>query len=174
MSLVTVAEARARFQNNLSDADLQTAIDAIEAEIVRKFGPHYVDGTTEFTQMLRGGDASIQMNRRIESVSAVTEQTTIYASASTVDASFYHVWGDAGRIERAAGCWGAVVHVAYLPQDDNALRKEVILGLLKLDLQRTPFQSESIAGEYSYTVGDQKNWSAERARILGRLNLVTV
>ena len=173
MSLVTPAEVRALVQTGLGDSDLQAVIDRVEFEIEQKFGAAYVDGSTTETVIVRGGDRSLYLNRRIGSVTSISE-ASLSGSATTVDDSQYVVWGNGGRIQRVSGYWGEVCTVVFVPQDDNDLRASVIISLVKLELQRTPFQSESIAGEYSYTVGDQANWELERKRLFGRLNIVSV
>ena len=62
--------------------------------------------------------------------------------------------------------WGAVVAVTYTPVDDTSLRTSVLLDLIRLTLDYRGLQSESVAGEDSYTAGD---FEARRQALYRRL-----
>lgn len=182
MSLLTVAECKAQVRTSLTDAQLQSVIDREEAEIVRLYGAHYVDGSTTVTETLEGGTRSLYLRRRLTSVSSITEYQTSDATSGTLLTAVadYRVWAAQGRIERmpstavsgfGVGTWGAIVAVVYIPFDDSNARKAAIVDLCRLALERTALKAESIAGEYSYTAPE---WGEARAEILQRLGFVNV
>lgn len=166
MSLITVAELRARWPTALSDETLQDVIDAVDAEIVSMFGAHYVNVATTVTETLGGGLVDLFFCRPLTSITSVVDDGV------TLTSDDYRLWGSQGRLQRlpAGALWGDVVVVVYVPADDNDRRRGVMLGLARLDAERTGLKSESIGGEYSYTVADG-GWDVERAAILRRLKM---
>lgn len=168
MSLLTVAEARVLVKTGLSDPDLQAIINREEALLTQTFGAHYVDANTMVSETLNGGGASLFLRRRLTSVASIVEDTT------TLTATDYRVWGGQGRIERlpAGTKWLKTPSVVtYIPVDDNLQRKATLIELVRLALERTPMQSESVAGEYSFSAPD---WERERARLIRRLGFVNI
>jgi hypothetical protein len=176
-SLVTPADVKRTVRSALEDADLQLVIDQEEAEVVRLFGAHYIDAAQTIVETLPGGKRNLWLRRRITAVTAVVEDTMTLTSGE------YRVWGEQGRVNRLYGVtawlagdeddttrhdWGQVVVITYKPADDNALRKPVIVELVRLALERTTMDSENVAGEYSYSA---PNWEAKRGDILRRLAL---
>ena len=163
MSLVTVAEARALVNTGLSDGDLQVVIDRIEADITSKVGAPQTDAyATEVVKTLRGEGENLFLPTEIYSVVSIVEDTV------TLTADQYQTWGG-GVIERLpmGSSWGDRVVVTYKPKDDRPVREGVIIDLLRLTLNRTGMKSESIAGEYSYTVFDSSD--AEYRKVMKRL-----
>jgi len=174
VSLVTPAEVRALVQTDKTDEQLQAIIDREEAEVVRLYGPHYVDEATTVTETIEGGTWSLCLRRRLSSVSSVTEKVLIGDDGTTLtENEDYFVWSGQGRLERLpqGASWGALVEVEYVPADDIDNRKAVIIELVRLALERTAMQQEDVAGEYSYKAPE---WETERARLLRRLGFVRV
>jgi hypothetical protein len=170
MSLLTPEEVKVRIHTSLTDAQLQTVIDREDAEIVRRFGAHYVDGTTSVSETLQGGMANLYLKRGIASITSVVEKYILPSETGytlTEDTDFCS-WGAEGRIERLpVGLkWSRFVVVSYVPQDDNARREEALLALVRIALSRTAMRSESIAGEYSYT---SPEWEKERMGVFAAL-----
>lgn len=174
-ALLTPAEVKAQIKTALTDDELQDVIDREEAEIIRLYGVNYVDAVQTITETLEGGEASIYLRRPITSVVSITEDDLLIESAA------YRVWPAQGRIEKISGIqnwlsggdtdtaveWGEVIVIVYKPADDNIRRKAVLLNLVRLALERTALQSESIAGEYSYTAA--ANWDEQRSELLASL-----
>jgi len=162
MTLVSISEVRALVQTSRNDAQIQTLIERVEADVVAYAGAHYVDTETSVTEVLDGSLRNLYLQRRVASITSVTEDDAILTSAD------YRLWAGQGRLERlpVGSRWGSVVEVAYVPADDTPRRKEVIIELVRLMLERTAMKAENVAGEYSYTAPD---WETERARILRRL-----
>ena len=175
MSLLSVTDARAEVETTLSDAELQIVIDRIEAEITESLGESFtvLDGD-DLTETHAGYTQSLFLNRKIASVTTVTEYSSLVGSVGrvlTADQE-YVVWPKEGRLERITGRWGAKVTVAYQPLDQDKKWKSAIIDLLKLTLVRSPLMSETVAGEMAYTRPD--NWEQEKLRIIRRLRFVTI
>ena len=171
MSLLTVAEARAQVPNALGDAHLQAVIDREEADVLRRFGAHWVAATT--ISETHAGDRSenLYLRRRILSVATVKERLSLADAQVTLTTTDYFVWADEGILQRLpeGATWGAEVVVDYVPQDDTALRKQVLVELVRLALNRTVYQSENVAGEYSYSVAGDRDLDKQRAEQIRRL-----
>lgn len=159
MTLVTPNDVRIRVQTSKSDADLQDLINDEEAEVFRRYGPH-ADGELSVTETHEGGARSIFLHRPIVSVTSVTDNGT-----STTG---YTVYASQGRVLAGSdGRWGGPVVVTYVPQDDRARRRSVIIELVRLALEQTAMRSESVAGEYSYQAPD---WEVARAKLYRRIH----
>jgi len=162
MSLVSVAEARALVSTGLTDEQLQAVIDRVEAWIIARYGAHYGTGVT-ITQTLEGGLESLFLQRPFTSLTSVTEDSVLLTAAG------YRSWPLQGSLLRlpAGSRWGEVVIVVYTPVDDSLIRKQVIIDLVRLAVERTAMKSESVAGEYSYTTVEWEREAAQLARKLG-------
>ncbi len=184
MSLLSVAELKAQVRTSLSDADLQQVINREEADVIRLYGGHYVDASTTVSETLHGGSRNLYLRRGVTTVVGVTEYLTLEdTTGAALTTTEHHPWSAEGRIERLPSTaisqllggggvrWGEAVTVVYVPADDNDLRKAVIIDLCRLALERTAMQSESVAGEYSYTA---PKWAEARAEILHRLGFIGV
>lgn len=163
--LLTVIELREHVQTDLADAALQRILDAEEGEIVRRYGPH-----TEATETLRGGDRLLFLARPATAISEVVE--TVGVVDTVLDAADYRLW-DGGRcLERLTTgsipslYWAERVSVAYVPADQSAQRKLVLVQLVKLALAYSGLRSESVGGDYSATTLD---YVAEREKLLQSL-----
>jgi hypothetical protein len=162
-SLVSPANVKALINTAVSDDNLQEVIDRIEAQIVQKIGlPQDNNYTVEITKTLRGGEGdSLFLPTDIYSVTSIVEDDV------TLEADEYRMWG-AGVIERLSSTnWGSVCVVNYKPADDRPKRKQVIIDLVRLTIERTAMKSESIGGEYSYTATD--DWDVEFRKAMKRL-----
>lgn len=168
MSVIGVDDVRSLVRSALNDAQLQLVIDREQALLERRLGAAYVDASTAITQVRRGEGAHVFLPRRIGTVSAVTERLNVDADAETLSAEDYYVRADEGMLVRrpAGTAWGELVTVTYVPADDRAEWRGVLIELVRLALTRTALQSESIAGEYSYTAAG--DWDAERAKLVRR------
>jgi hypothetical protein len=160
MSLTSVAEVRALVKTPLSDADLQVVIDRIEAEITRRVGPPQDDEMT-VTHTVIGygcGDTFFLPGEAAEIVSVEEDNQPL-----TNDEYCYYA---GGVLERLGWQWLGLVKVVYRPVDDRAARKQAVIDLVRLTLQRTAMKSEDVAGEYSYQA---PVWDAEARLILRRV-----
>jgi hypothetical protein len=162
-SLVSPANVKALINTALSDTDLQTVIDRVEAQITARIGAPQTDAmATTLTKTFRGEGFYLFMPTEISSIVSISED----GSALTSDQ--YQTWGG-GVIERMPdeSFWGDRMTVVYKPADDRLTRTQVIIDLVRLVIERTALQSENIAGEYSYTAPE--NWDAEFRKAMKRL-----
>jgi hypothetical protein len=162
MSLVTPDDVRVLINTSLSNDDLQAVIDRVESEITTRIGaPQNDGGTVQLVKTLRGEGEYLFLPTEIMSILSIVEDGTALASTD------YRTWSG-GVIERLpyGGHWGDVCVVTYKPADDRERRIAAAIDLVRLDLNRTAMQSESVAGEYSYSAVD---WEKERRRILRRV-----
>jgi hypothetical protein len=168
MSLVTVADVRRKVQTDLDDTDLADIITDEENEVVRRFGATG-DGVATVTEVYDGGSTTnLFLRRPAVSVSGITTADKGGGTALAVATTAYQVWGNEGRIEHLGGGWGAgIVTVTYVPIDDQARRRAVIVELVRLALEQTAMKSESVGGEYSYQAPD---WETARAALYRRLS----
>jgi subtilisin family serine protease len=168
MALLSVAELRRTVQSDLDDAQLADLITEEEAELVRRFGAHG-DGSATVSEVHRGGGCDLFLKRATITVTSVTEATSLGGTGTALIASSYYAWPGQGRLTRLpeGTAWARQVTVVYVPADDRSLRKAVITELVRLRLEQTALQAESVAGEYSYTA--PPDWEAVRRRAYRRL-----
>ena len=162
-SLVSPANVKALINTSMTDENLQTVIDRVEAQVTAKIGAPQADGfTTEIVKTLRGDGMSLFLPTDIYAVVSIVED------GNTLTADDYQTWAG-GVIERlpADGNWGDRMTVIYKPADDRLVRTQVIVDLARIVLERTAMKSESVAGEYSFTAPD--NWEAEFRNAMKRL-----
>lgn len=162
-SLVSPADVRAQVSTGLSDTNLQTVIDRVEAQITQRIGSPQTDALeTTITKTLRGEGEFLFMPTEISSVVSITEDGNALASDQ------YQTWAG-GVIERlpSDSHWGDRNVVVYKPADDRLVRAEVIISLVRIVLERTAMKSESVAGEYSFTSPD--SWDEEFRKAMRRL-----
>ena len=162
-NLVSIDEARALIVSDLTDDQLSDVIERVETDVTDRIGdPQNDAGSTELTELIEGLTENIYLARPITSITSITEDGT------ALDSDVFRSWPGEGRVERlAAGAkWGTVITVVYKPQDQRSARKQAIIDLTRIQISRTSFNSESIAGEYSYSA---ISWDAEALRILRRI-----
>jgi len=167
-SLVSPADVKALINTSMSDANLQTVIDRIEAQITERIGAPQTDlMTTTLTKTFRGEGFYLFMPTEIYAVVSISED----GNALTSDQ--YETWAG-GVIERLPdeSYWGDRMTVVYKPVDDRLKRAQVIIDLVRLVIEHTALKSESIAGEYSYTAPD--NWDADFRQAMKRLLFKTI
>jgi hypothetical protein len=167
MSLVTTADVRALINTSLADADLQQVIDRVEAEVTARIGvPQDDGGTVQIVKTLEGEGMNLFLPTEIAEIVSIAE-TSASGVVYTLLTTDYRKWGG-GVIERLpeGTNWEDQVTVTYKAVDDRLERTRAIIDLVRLDLNRTAFASESVAGEYSYTALD---YQKERKQIMRRL-----
>lgn len=168
ISLVSPSDARALINTSLTDANLQAVIDRVEAQITERIGAPQTDAMeTIITKTMRGEGFYLFMPAEINAIVSIVEDTV------TLTSDQYQTWGG-GVIERlpADSYWGDRIIVTYKPIDDRLKRKQVIIDLVRLVIQRTAMKSENIADEYSYTAPD--NWDTVFRKAMKRLTFQAV
>lgn len=162
-SLVSPSDVKALINTSLSDTNLQTVIDRVEAQVTARIGAPQTDAyVTEIAKTMRGEGPYLFTPVEIYSVVSIVEDTNILTSDQ------YQTWAG-GVIERLpeGESWGDRCTVTYKPVDDRLMRAQVIIDLVRIVIERTAMKSENIAGEYSYTAPD--NWDAEFRKAMKKL-----
>ena len=175
MAVIGVGDVRSLVRSALNDAALQLVIDREQALLAQRLGAAYTDAATAITQTRRGEGRYVFLPRRVLTVSAVTERVTVDSAAEALTAGDYYIHAGEGMLERLPQGlrWGEIVAVTYVPADDRAEWRAALIDLVRLTLTRTALQSESIAGEYSYSAGAGE-WDAERAKVVRRVGFFNV
>ena len=170
MSVTSVDDVRALVPaaKALSDTDLQTVINRIEAEIAAMIGAPYAEDKS-ITLILPGGGKFLSLPRQIGEVVSVTVYATPADAGRVLSEEEYVVWAQEGMLERANGVWESRVVVVFRPADDREQWKQAVIDLARIDIERTAQKQESVGGEYGYTAPD---WEMERRKILRRLRFV--
>lgn len=166
-TLLTVGELREHLETDLSDEALQRILNAEEAEIVRRYGP-----TATQTEMQQGGQTLLVLWRKAGSITSVIETAIDNVTQTTLAANDYRLW-PSGQLERLvtgthpAAFWAPLVTVTYVPEDQSAQRKGVLVQLAALAAKYNGLKSESVGGgDYSATSLD---YTIERERLLRSL-----
>lgn len=162
MSLITPAVIQSFAPSDLDDASLQLVIDAEEAAIVRRYGPH-----ASAVETVIGGTRLIALAREAVSITSVVENVTALDSGVTLTTSEYlftqpyllerigsgYGWG-ARTHEYPYLIWGRQVRITYVPVDETAQRTLALVNLCKLALAFSGYQSVSIPNVVSMTALD--------------------
>lgn len=165
-----IDEIRTVVSSDLSTVELLQVVSREEQELVRRVGAH--SGSVSETHP--GKTKSIYLTRPIASVSSVSEYVYLGDTApqTLVLNTDYVLWEDQGRIERLYGCFGPKVVVAFTPDDDTDLRKQVLIELVRIALNQSAYKSESVEGvedKYSYVAA--QDWQAARDQQYARLSM---
>lgn len=154
MPLLTAAQAHARGVGlDLSDADLQSVIDDEEAQMIAKHGPHG-DGVISVSEVARREGGSIFLRRAAVSVTSVTQAEYPGGTGTALAATDYYTWLTEGRIElypastpyAAQYDSGKQLTVVYVPVNDLALRRSVLLELVTIATEGTGTSGGKVSG----------------------------
>jgi len=171
-NLVSAADFKAITPVSLSDPDLDGVIARVEAEITAAIGAPYSAGL-ELTETLSGGATDLFLLRPVSAIVSVTEHDSwITADANTealTEGAGFVLWSDRGQLTRIndRATWDVKTVIIYTPRDDQEMRKQVIIDLVRVDLARSAYKSESVGGAYSYNA--PPDWEAVRRQIMRRL-----
>lgn len=141
MPLITAAQAQARGVGlALTEAVLQAIIDDEEAIMIARYGAHG-DGTTSVTEVGRREGGSVFLRRTPLSITSVTQSDYPGGTGSAIVTTDRYSWlnGEA-RIElypsstpyASAYDAGKLVTVIYVPADDRAKRRAILLELVRI------------------------------------------
>jgi hypothetical protein len=163
----SVTRLREFVTSSLSDAALQTYLDAAMAAIDDVLGP-----LTATDRLSASGDL-LRLSRAAESITTVVEDAR-WAVLTLADDDYE--LSDSGQVlyRLSSGTnprwyWHGRVDVTYVRRDDPATRLRVAVALVDLELtQSTGLASQSI-GTWSETYRTDKEHVAQRAEILASL-----
>lgn len=165
-TLITLAELRQYLSTELSDAALERLVDAIDAEIIRVYGPH--DG--ERTEQVPGLSHRVWLSRPAASVAAVSEYGSHQApsEAITVPTDRYQLENGGRTLWRTGSAFLAKVLVTYTPVAENPRRTQALIELVKLETASNTGLVSQTVGQYSetYQLGATGD---DRSRILAGL-----
>lgn len=169
MSLVALSECRALVKSSLSNSELQEIIDRTEQEIVDRIGA-FQDATLLVTATETG---LLKATRLILTRQPFIAVVSITINGAAVDPDDYVTRGFAGMVVGLPSAYAAVsppeYTIVYRPIDQRSKLKRTIIDLVRLTIEQTAMESESVAGEYSYQA---PNWEKEHQRILRRVVMV--
>ena len=167
--LLTKEEVQQHLGSNSTDIDeLQRLIDDADAEVVRRYGPHRIDGS--LTDVLRGGSVRLFPSQAVEGITSVTE--TAWDTVTVLSPDDYRTWYGGRMLERLSNGshpradWGERVELTYTPVDTDPQRRMAIIRLVQLGLQYSGLESTSI-GPYS---SKSLDYTREREAILKQLS----
>lgn len=166
MSIASVDDVRAVVDTDRNDTQLQSLLDRVEDQIEEELGALQTPGgSVEITETVYPTGEDLFLKQPVGSITSVTEDGTL------LDADDYRLHAKQGRLERlpVGAHWTDDVVVVYQPADRTASVKEVEIELVRLELSRSGFAKESVAGEYSY---EAKDYEVERKKIMKRLRFV--
>lgn len=177
MVSLTASELRERFECRVSDTALDDIIAAEKEAIESLYGADDTASETFNLKRQSGLHAAYQrdrlgiivLHRKATVITSVTEvvgdETTVLA------ADDYELLGGMQLRRLSDGTnsrylWGDQVTVEYTPEDDTALRKQVLIKLCQLNLAENGYL---IMKTPEYTLQAIENFSAARAQALRRL-----
>lgn len=171
MALITKAQLQEHYETDLADDALDRVIDACDAEIVKRFGPHTLQTDTMREVQL---STSIFLSRRATTITSVTEE--IRSEDGLIDetvlaADDYKLRRGNLELERLADGtngrtrWGDIVTVVYIPTDETALRTRVEIELCMLALEFDALDEER-TGDYT---SRRRKYEDEREGLLAAL-----
>ena len=151
-------------ETDLAPSAIQILIDDAEQEMVSRFGP-------ELTQVetLEGNAEFIFPSRPVATVTSIEESDR--NADFTLVASDYRIMNNGRQIQRRPDGvnglwrWRPLVKITYVPVNDAARRKRVMIDLCRLAVQYNALANES-AGDYSAT---SREYQQEREQILQTL-----
>ena len=167
--LLTKEEVQQHLGSNSTDTDeLQRLIDDADAEVVRRCGPHSIDGPV--TEVHPGGSFRLFPHRAVKEIAKVTETDGNVSVVLSDDD--YRSWYGGRMLQRLAdgshprSCWGQRVEIEYTPVDTDPQRRMAIIRLVQLGLQYSGLKSESV-GPYS---AQSLDYAKEREAILKQIS----
>lgn len=182
-ALLTAAEAQARGVGVDLDADtLQAIIDAEDAQMIARFGAHG-DGVSSVTELASNQRGRVFLRRPALSISSIGVASYPGGTTTALDAANYHAWLDRGQIDLYPAILPACsptypsATVVYIPSDDRAIRKQILLDIVRIGLEQT---SSSVGGSisglgYSITSNAKSaDWDTARAQQYRRLGYFEV
>lgn len=186
VSITLLAEVRGRIAADISDGNLQTLIDRMEARIIKAVGHPSAERTDRFVALgaivyamappdfiyvdnygpyrgAPGYSPIIGLAHDIAEIDSIKTAASDAASADDLDPTLYYTSGN--NVYRANGAfWQAETIITWTPVAFTDDFVEATIDLVRLRLARSGYKSERAEGGWSYTSPDDWN-EAERAII---------
>lgn len=163
---------KARVSTDLTDAELQLMIDAVTAEIARRYG-----AIAAITERMPGSRVYISLARPIDTGETVTvaevdpQHTGDSGSETTLAADDYRVLHGGRILERLLDGtngrreWAPEVKVSYTPIDDSDKRDGITLEIVELQIRNPRVGSE----RYGDSSSNYLDVTRERERLYALL-----
>lgn len=148
MALLTVAEIREHIETDLTTDALTRLLDDADAEIIDRLGAL----ATETEVFEAEGLLRLVLRRKAQSITSAKE--TILETDYTLASNDYSLLSDGYTLERRQGTnephirWRGIATIVYVPKDETARRKRLLVDLVKLIVQYDARASKSL-GDYS-------------------------
>lgn len=137
MPLLTTAQLRGRIETAITDDGLQAIIDACESEIVRRYGPHDT-GLHNFHANPWGYNDIIVLPRAASEITSIHDRKI--DGDTLIDADDYYMETPFIIARRSMTFWPLHAVVAYVPEDESAIRREVLVQLCLLSIHFSGFE----------------------------------
>lgn len=162
-TILSVDEVRQHVETDLSDMALQQRIAEADALIVRRAGAH--TGVVAELHSLAPGAELLFTRRDIDTGESVVVKTIVGGVETTLTVDVDYVIDSVRQVRRIGCAWTPLVRITYTPVSDAAIRKGVLIDLVRLALTYQAVNAESV-GDVSVTHAD---YAREQRRILSRL-----
>ena len=135
-NILTTEEVRLNVETEIGDSALGILIDDADAEIVRRLGP-----LASQTEVLGAFDRTIYLKRKSTAITSAVERVrTGFGSYTdyTLASDDYELLADGMRVERLRSGtnphshWRGTVTIVYVPVDETAQRKRLLVDMVKL------------------------------------------
>ena len=174
MAILAIADVREHVETDLGADALQRLIDNADQEIIDRLGE-----LASHTEVLQGdGLATLPLARKASAITSVVEK--IFDTDYALGATDYELLDDGYTLKRLQGsdepalAWRGVQTVVYVPAGgaagELAMRKKLLVDLVKLDVEYDAKQSDSI-GDTSRTSldhGKERDSLFRRAMVRNR------
>lgn len=173
--ILTVDQFREFVRTPLSDAAIQTVLDATEEDILK-----FAGSPGDVTELIDGGYRRLTLNRPATAITSIVETIGLTLTTTiTLDSSDYRVRAYGYVLERIGTgthprwYWGRIVTVTYSYAADASVREMVQVDLVKLELAFSAGVAAETVGSWSESYrtstaeGSQEDM---RQEILSRLN----
>jgi len=165
-TILSVAEVRDHVETDLIDDALTRLIEDADEEIIARGG-----AAASYPYDTPGGGARIVLPRKASAIVSISERilNTDYALA----AADYSLFSDGRTLERRvdgtypSSFWRGHVSIVITPVLETALRKRILIDLVKLAVAYSAISSKSVDGVSLTALPD---YQVERNRILGGLS----
>lgn len=164
--LLTTAELREHLETGLSDAALERLVDSADAYLIRMKGQHDPDATMTY-ETERSLPFRLWLPRTASDITSVEErQTYLGAGWQTREEGYYRLADQGQSVLSLGRRFYPLLRVEFTPVPENDIRAEMLIGLVRLELQDTGLDSER-DDTYTYKA---KNKTMARREIMERLS----
>ena len=165
MAILTLAQVREHIETDLGDDPLTRLIDDADQEIIDRLGV-----LASQSETLDGGDALLHLRRKALSITSAVER--ILETDYTLASNDFELLPDGFRVQRKQGTnypytiWRGLTTIVYVPADETASRKRLLVDLVKLAVA---FQGVAGSGIGDARIQHVSDYQGERNRLFDSL-----